>query len=163
VPDDRPLVEQLLDVVLYAPVGVLTTVAEHLPGVVAKGRTRLESRVTVARMVGRFAVGEARRRVEREVARAGGVRQRDEPTVATDLADASSPSPDATSAGPAPAVEELAIPGYDSLAASQVVQRLGALSPEELDAIRRYEEATRGRRTILGRIAQLRGDDSAGG
>jgi hypothetical protein len=49
----------------------------------------------------------------------------------------------------------LAIPGYDSLSASQVVQRLGGLSSEELEAVRQYESTTRGRRTILSKIAQL--------
>ena len=56
------------------------------------------------------------------------------------------------------AAESLAIPGYDTLAASQVVQRLSSLRGDELEAIRRYELATRGRRTILHRIAQLSTD-----
>ena len=50
----------------------------------------------------------------------------------------------------------LAIPGYDSLSASQVVQRLAGLNPSELAAIGSYEAAGRGRRTILNRVAQLR-------
>lgn len=57
-----------------------------------------------------------------------------------------------------PDADSLAIPGYDTLAASQVVQRLSSLRPDELDAIARYEVATRGRRTILHRIGQLRAD-----
>ena len=44
---------------------------------------------------------------------------------------------------------ELAIPGYDSLSASQVVQRLAGLAPPELEAVRTYEAADRGRRTNL--------------
>lgn len=51
----------------------------------------------------------------------------------------------------------LAIHDYDELSASQVVERLGGLSTAELAAIRSYEEATRGRRTILGRIDALSG------
>lgn len=51
--------------------------------------------------------------------------------------------------------EDLPIPDYDSLAASQVVPRLANLSPAELELVRRYEEAHRGRKTILNRIAQL--------
>ena len=58
-----------------------------------------------------------------------------------------------------PEVASLAIPGYDTLAASQVVQRLGSLDPAELEAVRRYESGTRGRRTILHRIAQLSATD----
>jgi hypothetical protein len=58
-----------------------------------------------------------------------------------------------------PDVTALPIPGYDTLAASQVVQRLGSLRPDELDLVRRYEVATRGRRTILHRIGQLSSSD----
>jgi hypothetical protein len=49
----------------------------------------------------------------------------------------------------------LAIPGYDSLSASQVVQRLEGLSSSELEEVRRYEAAHRQRRTILHRVEQL--------
>ncbi len=70
------------------------------------------------------------------------------------------PSPDAPPAaiaqgGPAIAVDDLAIPDYDNLSASQVVPRLAGLSTDELEAVRRYESAARGRKTILNKIAQL--------
>ncbi|MGH9055380.1 MAG: hypothetical protein ACRDYY_05875 [Acidimicrobiales bacterium] len=58
---------------------------------------------------------------------------------------------DGTEAGP----EGLAIPGYDSLSASQVVQRLAGLSGDELVAVGAYESAHRARRTILTRVGQL--------
>ncbi len=61
-------------------------------------------------------------------------------------------------AGPelsAPGSDELAIPGYDSLSAFQVVQRLAGLAPGELESVRVYEAAGRGRRTILTKISQL--------
>jgi hypothetical protein len=56
---------------------------------------------------------------------------------------------------PLPSPAGLAIPGYDSLAASQVVPRLAGLSPDELAAVGAYETAHRGRRTILTRVRQL--------
>lgn len=62
---------------------------------------------------------------------------------------------------PPPSGAHLAIPGYDALSASQVVQRLAGLTPEELDAVASYEDATRGRRTILTRVAQLRAGPTA--
>jgi hypothetical protein len=49
----------------------------------------------------------------------------------------------------------LPIDGYDSLAASQVVQRLNTLTAAELETVRAHEESNRARRTILGKIAQL--------
>jgi hypothetical protein len=56
---------------------------------------------------------------------------------------------------PATTAEELPIPAYDTLAASQVVERLASLTPAELEAVRKHESAARRRRTVLHRIAQL--------
>ena len=65
-------------------------------------------------------------------------------------------SPDtATPSDPRVSVPGLAIPDYDELSASQVVDRLDGLAPSALDAIRAYESAHRGRATILGKIEQL--------
>jgi hypothetical protein len=60
-------------------------------------------------------------------------------------------------APPSPDVDTLAIPGYESLSASQVVTRLEGLTPGELEAVREYESAHRGRKTILNKVAQLQG------
>jgi hypothetical protein len=57
--------------------------------------------------------------------------------------------------GSAVAEPALAIPEYDQLSASQVVERLDGLTPSELDEVRAYELAHRGRSTILGKIVQL--------
>lgn len=56
---------------------------------------------------------------------------------------------------PAVEVSSLAIPDYDGLSASHVVNRLPGLSSEELEAVRRYEALNRGRKTILSKVAQL--------
>jgi hypothetical protein len=50
---------------------------------------------------------------------------------------------------------DLPIPEYDGLSASQVVSRLAGLTPEELRAIRSYEEGSRGRRTVVAAIDRL--------
>jgi hypothetical protein len=65
------------------------------------------------------------------------------------------PVADASAADSAPSEARLAIPGYDALSASQVVERLAGLSGEELAAVRHYETGHRRRRTILGKIEQL--------
>lgn len=56
---------------------------------------------------------------------------------------------------PGPSVGDLAIPDYDGLSASHVVNRLAGLSSSELEAVRAYEAANRGRKTILSKVAQL--------
>jgi hypothetical protein len=66
-------------------------------------------------------------------------------------------SGDLPSEPPAPDAAGLAIPGYDSLSASQVVQRLDGLSGDELAAVGEYESAHRARRTVLTRVSQLQG------
>ena len=65
---------------------------------------------------------------------------------------ASPASADAGAASPRPV---LPIPNYDDLSASQVVDRLDGLVPEDLEAIRDYEASNRARNTILGKIEQL--------
>ncbi len=85
----------------------------------------------------------------------------DRPAPATDDAQEPDAPPAAAStggAGGSPAEADLAVPDYDSLAASQVVPRLATLSPQELTAVAQYERAHRGRQTILNRVAQLVAD-----
>jgi hypothetical protein len=50
---------------------------------------------------------------------------------------------------------DLAIPGYEDLAASHIVARLDRLTPSDLAKIRSFEVAHRGRRTVVGKIDQL--------
>ncbi len=56
---------------------------------------------------------------------------------------------------PVSASADLAIPSYDTLSASQIVERIEGLNEHDRDAIARYEIAGRNRRTILGKIDQL--------
>lgn len=80
-----------------------------------------------------------------------------EPEPSSGAAPFTSPSsaPAADRAATAPSVEELPIPDYDELSASQVIERLDGLDAASLAAIRAYEAGHRGRNTILGKIAQL--------
>jgi hypothetical protein len=150
MPEERPFLEELLDVALYAPIGLALTVAEDLPALIEKGRTRFAGQVGAAKLVSRFAMRSARRRLDDFLDTSN-----TEATVTVLKTRPAKPAP-APRSIPAQEQEELAIPGYDALAASQVVARLDALSLDELAAVERHELATRRRRTILTRIAQLR-------
>ncbi len=222
--EDRSPLDTALDLVLYAPVGLVLSVGEEVPKLATKGRQRVATQWATARMVGQFAVAQARREVQRRTGGASGASSpqaavpepavaptgagapavapvrpesdvpvvsgprapsstngaardiapsspaasrsglavttasRPEPPSAEPMAQADGP-PDgpAPAPGPASLVEDLAIPGYDSLSASQVVQRLAGLAALELEAVGTYEAATRGRRTILARVSQLQG------
>jgi hypothetical protein len=195
-------IDAALDLLLYVPVGLAITAAEELPKLAAKGRDRVHSQMTMARVVGQFAFAQGRKQLEHRLSArthdrlSAGTHDRlsarthdrrsaqnwggqaetparppvepepeityedmvgvngqtatPERTITSDAVGANPPRPSPRSA-------ELAIPGYDSLSASQVVQRLAGLSPEELAAVGAYEQAHRARRTILNRVSQLQG------
>lgn len=153
--------EQLLDLLVYAPLGLLLEAKDLLPRLARKGRERMGGQVTVARMIGEVAVRQGQRRAEAALRRLreqqGAART---PAADTPPSNGHGPSPAAptpAATGPTPDAAALAIPGYDTLSASQVVPRLEGLSLAELDAVRAYEAATRARKTVLTRIDQLRG------
>lgn len=180
--EEKSPADQLVDLFVYAPVGIALTVLEQLPDLIEKGRQRVAAQTAVARMIGEFGVKqagkEARRRIDdvTELLADLGVfpGARNAPAGTQPPAASSAPSApstpstngraaepqDATPAQPRPDGSALAIPGYDTLSASQVVQRLAGLSADELEAVRAYEAATRGRRTILSKISQLQSSAS---
>lgn len=179
-PGAEPAIERLLDFAVYAPVGVFVALRDDLPKHIRQGRQALENRVQLARFIGQIAVQQGRKEIAKRLDEAA--RQRasasNPPPVdavdvdAVDVADltehvevdgTATGEPliaTATPAVPAPVVapldaSDLPIAEYQSLAAIHVVQRLATLGPDELEQIRRFEVAHRGRRTILAKIAQL--------
>ena len=149
---DRRAVERAIDLMFYAPVGLLALAGEQLPVLVERGRQNVQQRLAVARLVGQMTMQLGRAQVERRLATEpdGGA--------PSDLAPAAMPADVAPVVDDVPTVdaETLPIDDYESLAASQVVARLASLDPHELELIESFERATRNRRTVLGRIAQLR-------
>ena len=55
--------------------------------------------------------------------------------------------------------DDLPIPGYDSLNADEILERLTQLSQVDLAKVDVYERKETGRKTILDRISSLRGDE----
>lgn len=159
--DARKLTDLLLDAFVYAPIGLTLDGQELTPELARRGRQH----AAAARQIGEFAVKTGLQRLDGLIAS----------RVAPDEADGRRPAaPDAPAAvdeheaepdAPAddvpddaedvPTSAHLAIPDYDLLAASQVVRRLDGLDPEQLEAVRSYEAATRDRRTILHKITRL--------
>ena len=180
--DHKNPIEQALDVFVYAPLGLLFSARETIPQLAEKGREYVaaarvmgdfalgQGREQAERVV-RQAGGQAGQTLS-VVGGLAGRRPSTAPrpvrTEPTTPPPAPPPAPEGVAArvqaagdsggngrAPAPSVDSLAIPGYDTLSASQVVQRLGGLSAEELEAVRAYEEASRKRKTILARVQQL--------
>lgn len=185
--DRKSPVERAINLFVYAPVGLLALAREELPAIIEKGRQELTNQATVAKMMGEYAVAEGRKEASKRLEQAGDAvgslrsvtdRRSPEPAppASTTAASPATPAPatapshitapaapaaPAPPPAPAPSSDGLAIPGYDALSASQVVQRLAGLSGPELEDVRAYESATRGRKTILNRVEQLRAGTSS--
>jgi hypothetical protein len=178
--DEKNPIEQALDVLVYAPLGFVFSAGELFPSLVEKGRSQL----SMAKMVGQFAVQQGQTEAGKVFDKAskqalatleqlstfnrssngnGASAYGASNGAAAKVAPAPAPAapievavveePAVATSGPEAA--ELAIPDYDSLSASQVLPRLTGLATDELEAVRAYEAAHRGRKTILNRVAQL--------
>ncbi len=153
----------------YAPIGLVAGASKVIPELAEQGRIQVGN----ARMMGEMATRMGTRKLAEHLSgfsthsllvRTGLVPADPDPDPDTDTDGTTEPGapvaaedhvPPVAGTVDAPGAEELAIVDYDSLAASQVVPRLVALDDGELEDVRRYELANRGRKTILGRIAQL--------
>ena len=163
--DDKRPVEQAVELVVYAPLGLALEARRLLPSFVERGRQQVQ----MAKMIGQFAVRQgqseagarltrAQEQAEVILAELGLVGASGPPPVIPRAADPIAPA--ATTARrtrSGAGADALPIADYDSLAASQVIPRLVGLEADELDAVRAYEAAHRGRKTILGKVAQLQG------
>lgn len=167
--DQKRPVDRLLDVFVYAPLGLVMNLEEVVPQLIEKGHQQ----VNMARMFGQFAVkagtDEAKKRVDGLAEQVGDLVTRRAgggaagPSAAAASTATASPVsvPDAgitvdpTSTALVPDAGSLGITDYDALSASQVVPRLAGLQAAELESVRLYEASNRGRKTILSKITQL--------
>ncbi len=141
----------------------MTTLLDQVPA--AFERVRRE--IVLARFIGKLAVDqgvrELRSRVEEVVGGAGvpsADAAPDDAESGPDDLDAIDPTEDSDDPGPQThvVVASLALADYDHLPASDIVALLEGLEPAERSAIEAYERAGRHRRTILGKLDQLRGE-----
>jgi hypothetical protein len=177
---DQDPIERAVELFVFAPIGAALFVRDAAPSVlktvVARGRAEVDKRqdevskrMTSARSLGQVAIAFGVPILRQKVsAHLGEVRTRGEQLVTRPEAETPT-TPPAPRPRPtivrepvavpdsAPESDELPIPGYDALSASQVVERLAGLGRDELDAVHAYEASHRQRRTILGKIEQLAG------
>lgn len=148
--------EQLLEFLLYAPVGFALEAVDNLPKYVERGK----SQVTI----GRFLAKTAAKKGSSTIESAGEKVINDLGQVFVDFfgIDLTKDADDETdmvvepTTPNAPTDAHLPIDEYDSQAAAQIVKLLSQLTPDEWDAVEAYEMDNRNRVTILRKITQLR-------
>ena len=154
-------VEQLLNLFLYAPIGLLSKGSEALPELVERGRTQASN----ARVIGQFALGATNAKARKSLSDAEAhfqefLRIVGESARPSSKASESSSSSSSTTKATAEAsvnhgVEDL-IKDYDNLTAAQILPFLAPLGAEQLERIETYEQSQRARKTVLNRLRQLR-------
>ena len=177
--DENDTAEKAKELLVYGPLGLALFMRDSAPQFmrmfVARGRTELQQRsksvstqIDQVRALGENVTADgapevlkilstgiaALREKAEEALTALGVTA-SEPPAAPLPRVAYIPEMPAAPMATAGASAHLAIPGYDDLSASQVVEHLEGLPSQDLAAIREYEAAHRARNTILGKIEQL--------
>jgi hypothetical protein len=161
----------VVEALLYGPLGLVLEARTLMPRLVQRGRNE----VSMARTVGQFAI----RKGTGDLAAGALVGQEKllgilrskglfpsgsvDDTASSTIVERPSPSTvSAHDAAKAAGIDsaDLAIVGYDMLSASQVVPRLESLTAAELELVALYEAGTRGRKTILSKVEQLRSSAS---
>lgn len=142
--DDDPIAEQLLDLFVYAPIGLALEARELLPKLADRGR----GQVALTRLAGKVASDRGENEVRRVIEQIASV-------VGVVLAgEAGDPPPPGE---PIDGEPRLPIDDYDDLSAPDLLPHLSPLDAEELADVLAYEESHRGRATVINRIRQLQG------
>ncbi|CAB4323233.1 MAG: hypothetical protein F2520_05000 [Actinobacteria bacterium] len=156
-------IESLLDLLVYAPLGLVTQLDELLPGLIERGR----SQAVMARTIGEFAVRAGSEKVQGQ---AEGAQKQVESILRSLLDLAASrfaaepvePADENVATTSSEQVHEesrvLPIEDYETRKAAEIVPMLSSLTPDQRAVIAEHEAATRKRRTILNRIQQLEAD-----
>ena len=162
--------EQLLELFVYAPVGMIYEYEEVLPKLVRRGK----SQVQLAKVLGQMAAKKGQEGLDGAVGgAAGGVAgvvaqgitelgtkvglAPSEQERALFVPDGSEEPDSATPEEPTPS-SALPIAGYDGLKANEVVPLLGDLTPAQRDRVAKHEVANRNRKTVLAKLDRLAED-----
>lgn len=177
--EQRNPVDDLVDLLVYAPVGLLYEYDEVIPRLVRRGK----SQVQLARVIGKMAmnrggtdslgvVAEAvatmlAKRITEIGASIGlappadgdeDVPKAAEPAPTAELGQRAEPAP-VPEASPETSGEDgersLPIASYDALNAREIIGLLDELDAGQLARIRAHEEANRARKTVLGKLDRL--------
>ena len=149
VSDEENLGEQLLDLLIYAPIGLLLEAKDLIPKLADRGR----GQVALTQLAGKVAGNRGRdetaplfRQLVQAAGAALGSMTTDEHELSDELDDHGESSEDDLS---------LPIKNYNAFSAPQLLEKLEALDQQQLDEILDYELMHRDRQTVTNRIKQL--------
>ncbi len=143
----KAFVDRLVDLAIYAPIGLLYEYPDVLPRLVAKGKSQVQLARVLSQMAGRAAEPNVASGLT-ELGRAFGLAPRVPQPPAAEAQTSEEPEPTAAVA-PDPGEPW---PGYDSMTARDVVARLPHLDEATRAAVGDYEASNKQRSTVLRRV-----------
>ena len=163
-PDEpRPPLARLAELAFIVPIEVSSRLIDAVPAVVDKlpsAAERVRREVVLARFLGKMVVDqgvrELRARLQADDRSPSPVTHQERPRQVPDDGPAVHPPAGDHADADVPDVTSLALADYDHLSSAQIVAKLEGLDAVERDAIERYEHNGRHRRTVLGKLDQLR-------
>lgn len=144
--DEDRLAEQVLDVFVYAPIGLALEARELIPKLADRGRGQVALTRLAGKVAGQRSQGEARKVLDQIIEVVGTVlsgEAGDPPITDEEVLDLTVD------------VAHLPIDDYDELTAPQLLPFLSPLTGDQLDTVLRYEQSHRSRATVINRIRQL--------
>ncbi len=161
VSDEENLGEQLLDLLIYAPIGLLLEAKDLIPKLAERGR----GQVALTQLAGKVAGNRGRdetaplfRRLVEAAGAALGSMTTDEHELSDELelSDEHELSDELDDHGES-SEDDLSLPikNYNAFSAPQLLEKLEALDQQQLDEILDYELTHRDRQTVTNRIKQL--------
>jgi hypothetical protein len=152
---------RLVELAVVVPVEVGSRLIEAVPAVVDKvpsAAERVKREIVLARFLGKLVVDQGVRELRSRLTPERGPGDHAERGTEAEQDGTPAPAPPPVDVTPVdvPDVTTLALSDYDHLSSAQIVGKLDGLDDAEREAIERYETAGRHRRTILGKLEQLR-------
>jgi hypothetical protein len=145
-------VERLAAAVFYAPIGLGAQLVGDLPATVGKAKQQ----IVLARFIGKMAVDHGAKQLRERLSPTVVPAEQPGPQTVVQAVPVATAEPELAMAEVEVEVETLALPDYDQLPAAHIVGKLEGLTQAERNVIELYETAGRHRRTVLGKLDQLR-------
>ena len=139
-------VERLAAAAFYAPIGLGAQLVGDWPATVGQSKKQ----IVLARFIGKMAVYQGAKQLRERLSRVTVAPK--QPRMAVEIIPVATADPESATAD----VAAFALPDYDQLPAAHIVGKLNGLTQAERDVIETYETAGRHRRTVLGKLEQLR-------
>lgn len=159
-PERRPI-DQLVDLFVYAPVGLVYEYQDVLPKLIKRGK----SQVQIAKFLGTMAAKQGQKTVEGRIEGAFDVASSSVAQGITDVGTRVGLAPEPARAAPTRSKSAeaaahtddrpLPIAGYDDLTAKQIVALVPDLAASQRARIDAYEASHRSRKTVLAKLRSL--------